>query len=137
MKAVIDVLSLVGIVIFFFIGPQTSNNQTEEYILQGLPKDTLTDIVNDNGGEIVKEFKFINAIAASISQQQLDALQKEFSSLRVTKNAEINVADDSPSQSIDTMQIKFNESKGRVNWRGENVTDKPIVIDALTVRYPS
>jgi len=110
----------------------------QEVILQGLPKADMVSIVTESGGEVTKEFKFINAISASLNDKQLDNLTREQPKLRVIDDASINVSDSTtaPSQLLEQKRLKVNVNKNRVNWTGVNNSGKAISIDALTLRYP-
>ncbi|MEM0909356.1 MAG: hypothetical protein AAGJ37_00160 [Pseudomonadota bacterium] len=92
MRAVLAVILFAAIVAFNVTGDQASDNRAEHEMLHGLSKDTLISIINDNGGSVTKEYKFINAIGASLNKKQLSLITGKFSERRVTKSSETNVS---------------------------------------------
>ena len=60
---------------------------TETYIVQGASKQTLTQVVQSVGGEIVHDFSVITAISASLTSDQVQKIRSSNPLLRLTNKS--------------------------------------------------
>ncbi len=136
MRVVATVTGIMSILGIIHLTTQSPSEKPEDVILQGLPKSKLVSIVEDTGGEVIKEFKFINAISATLAPSQVVDLKEEHSKLRVTKDNQIKVSTPSSNDVLKTTRLTFQESRNAMDWRGTNTSNKQIILTALDVDFP-
>ena len=91
---------------FFLSGDsQSEDTQAASYILQGKSTEAAAVAVASVDGQITHEFKIINAVAATLTMQQRDALLVNPAILAINEDASVKTAGGASTRSVSFADI--------------------------------
>tara|TARA_R110002110_G_scaffold415765_2_gene655239 strand:+ start:100411 stop:102399 length:1989 start_codon:yes stop_codon:yes gene_type:complete len=115
--------------------------ETLRVMLQGGSASELSELVEQQGGQVSHSLHLINAVGAILTRAQLDeALKSELVTRHIDDLAIDAIPDETPETSSDCeigagLELRFTEKKAQ--WRLFNKSDQSALLEHIEIRWPA
>ena len=126
---------MISGVVLLLLSAVPKEELKQEVIIQGNSLTEIIEQVEAIGGKISHKFKIINSVGASLTNSQIQSLEKTKGIRKIYKNHSLNTSTENDQPVVGDEDLIFNNKD--VKWKLTNNSNEPQVISAISITWPA